>query len=64
MVDAALDERFEGAGYAQVLRQLLQRRPRVLPDELVRVCRARKQHLRMFRQIVGYSQGYSGTDTA
>ena len=46
VVDAAPDERLEGAGYAQVLRQLLQRRPRVLPDELVRVGRAREQDLR------------------
>ena len=45
VVDPAIDERLEGAGHAQVLRQLLQRCPRVLPDELVRVGRAREQDL-------------------
>ena len=45
VVEPAVDERLEGAGHAQVRGEVLERRPRVLPDELVRVGRPREQHL-------------------
>ena len=35
VVEPAVDERLEGAGHAQVRGEVLERRPRVLPDELV-----------------------------
>ena len=47
VVEPAVDERLEGAGHAQVLGDVLERRARVLPDELVRVGRPREQHLRL-----------------